>query len=189
MPQAIDLKKGGLILLDGDPYSIVDKTVQTPTARGGATYVKIKAKNLRTKLMRQESFKAPDRVEEPNFEVKSCQYLYNENGENYVFMLNDDSYEQVLLTYDMIEYELQFLRENEDCRVMLLDGAPIGIQVPDTVILRVVECEPAIKGDTVTAATKRAKLETGLEVQVPLFIEQDTLLVIDTKEGRYLKRA
>lgn len=188
MPQAIDLKKGGLILLDGDPYTIVDKTVQTPTARGGATYVKIKAKNIRTKLMRQESFKAPDRVDEPNFEVQPCQYLYNENGENYVFM-NNETYEQFYLMKEVIEYELQFIKENDDCRVMLHDGEPIGIQIPDTVSLRVVECEPAIKGDTVTAATKRARLETGLEVQVPLFIEQDTVLIIDTKEGRYLKRA
>jgi len=188
MPQAIDLKKGGLILLDGDPYTIVDKTVQTPTARGGATYVKIKAKNIRTKQLRQESFKAPDRVDEPNFEVQPCQYLYNENGENYIFM-NNDTYEQFMLQKEAIEYELQFIKENDDCRVMLHDGEPIGIQIPDTVTLKVVECEPAIKGDTVTAATKKARLETGLEVAVPLFIEQDTVLVIDTKEGRYLKRA
>ncbi len=189
MPVAIDLKKGGLIQIDGDPYQIVEKSVQTPTARGGATYVKVKVKNLRTKLVRLESFKAPDRVEEPNFEVKPCQYLYNENGENYYFMLNDGSYEQFMLMRDSIEYELQFIRENEDCRVMMMDGEAIGIQVPDTVILQVVECEPAIKGDTVTAATKKAKLETGLEVQVPLFLEQDTMVVIDTKECRYLKRA
>ena len=189
MPTSIDLKKGSLLLMDGDPFTVLETTVQTPSARGGATLVKLKAKNIRTKQILQKTFKAEDRVEVPNFEIVPCQYLYNENGENYVFMLNDGSYEQFLLTRDMIEYELQFIRENEDCRVMLLDGEPIGIQVPDTVTLRVVECEPAIKGDTVTAATKRARLETGFEVQVPLFIEQDTLLVIDTKEGRYLKRA
>ena len=88
-----------------------------------------------------------------------------------------------------IAYELQFIRENDDVQVLLHDGNPIGLQIPNSVTLRVIECEPAIKGDTVTAATKRAKLETGLEVQVPLFIEQDTLLVIDTRDARYIKRA
>ena len=89
----------------------------------------------------------------------------------------------------MIENELQYIRENDDVQVMLHDGNPIGIQIANTVTLKVIECEPAIKGDTVTAATKRAKMETGLEVQVPLFIEQDTMLVIDTRDGRYIKRA
>lgn len=188
MPTSLDLKKGSLLLLDGDPFSVLETTVQTPSARGGATLVKIKAKNLRTKQILQKTYKAEDRVDVPNFEIVPCQYLYNENKENYIFM-NNESYEQFTIPADMIEYELQFIRENDEVQVLLHDSNPIGIQIPNSVTLRVVECEPAIKGDTVTAATKRAKLETGLEVQVPLFISQDTLLVIDTRDARYIKRA
>lgn len=188
MPTAIDLKKGFLLLMDGDPFTVLETSVHTPTARGGATLVKFKAKNIRTKQILQKTYKAEDRIDVPNFEVVPCQYLYNENKENYIFM-NNDTYEQFTMTADMIEYELQFIRENDNVQVQLHDGNPIGIVIPNSVTLRVVECEPAIKGDTVTAATKRARMETGLEVQVPLFIEQDTLLIIDTRDGRYLKRA
>ena len=188
MPTSIDLKKGSLLLLDGDPFTVLETTVQTPSARGGATLVKLKAKNIRTKQILQKTYKAEDRIEVPNFEIVTCQYLYNENKENYIFM-NNTTYEQFTMTGDMIEYELQFIRENDEVQVLLHDGNPIGLQIPNSVTLRVVECEPAIKGDTVTAATKRARLETGLEVQVPLFIEQDTLLIIDTRDARYIKRA
>lgn len=188
MPTAIDLKKGFLLLMDGDPFTVLETSVHTPTARGGATLVKFKAKNIRTKQILQKTYKAEDRIDVPNFEIVPCQYLYNENKENYIFM-NNETYEQFTMTADMLEYELQFIRENDNVQVLLHDGNPIGIQIPNSVTLRVVECEPAVKGDTVTAATKRAKLETGLEVQVPLFIEQDTLLIIDTRDGRYLKRA
>ena len=188
MPSALELKKGSLLLLDGDPFTVLETTVQTPSARGGATLVKLKAKNIRTKQILQKTYKAEDRVETPNFEIVPCQYLYNENRENFIFM-NNETYEQFSMPGDAIEYELQYIRENDNVQVLLHDGNPIGLQIPNTVTLRVVECEPAIKGDTVTAATKRARLETGLEVQVPLFIEQDTELVIDTRDGRYLKRA
>ena len=188
MPTSLDLKKGSLLLLDGDPFTVLETTVQTPSARGGATLVKLKAKNIRTKQILQKTYKAADRVEVPNFEIVPCQYLYNENKENYIFM-NSTTYEQFSLPAEMIENELQYIRENDDVQVMLHDGNPIGIQIANTVTLKVIECEPAIKGDTVTAATKRAKMETGLEVQVPLFIEQDTMLVIDTRDGRYIKRA
>ena len=188
MPSALELKKGSLLLLDGDPFTVLETTVQTPSARGGATLVKLKAKNIRTKQILQKTYKAEDRVETPNFEIVPCQYLYNENRENFIFM-NNETYEQFSMPGDAIEYELQYIRENDNVQVLLHDGNPIGLQIPNTVTLRVVECEPAIKGDTVTAATKRARLEPGLEVQVPLFIEQDTELVIDTRDGRYLKRA
>ena len=83
MPTSLDLKKGSLLLLDGDPFTVLETTVQTPSARGGATLVKLKAKNIRTKQILQKTYKAEDRVEVPNFEVVPAQYLYNENKENY----------------------------------------------------------------------------------------------------------
>ncbi len=188
MPTSLELKKGSRFLLDGDPYNVLDTTVQTPSARGGATLVKIKAKNIRTGQFIQKTFNASERLVEPNFEIIPFQYLYNENQTDYVFM-NNETYEQFTIPREEIEYELGFIRENDEVRVLLHDDKPIGIEIPNTVILQVADCEPAIKGDTVTNVTKVAVMETGLEIRVPLFIEPGSKLVIDTRESRYIKRA
>ena len=103
--------------------------------------------------------------------------------------MNTETFEQLTIPRDAIEHELQFIRENDNARVLMHDAKPIGIEIGLTVTLRVVQCDPSVKGDTVTNATKNAKLETGLEIQVPLFIEQDMLLVIDTRDARYVRRA
>ena len=102
MPTSLDLKKGSLLLLEGDPFTVLETTVQTPSARGGATLVKIKAKNIRTKQILQKTYKAEDRIDVPNFEIVPCQYLYNENKENYIFM-NNDTYEQFTMPGEDIE--------------------------------------------------------------------------------------
>lgn len=188
MPTSLEVKKGMRILLDGDPYNVLETTVQTPSARGGATLVKLKAKNIRTGQFVQKSFKAGDKIQEANFEIVPCQYLYNENREHFIFM-NNESYEQFSIPFEEIEEELGYIRENDMVRVLLHDAKPIGVEVPSTVILEVTDCEPAIKGDTVTSVTKAATMETGIVIQVPLFIERGTKLVIDTRDGRYIKRA
>lgn len=188
MATSNDLKKGFLILIDGDPYSVLETSIQTPSARGGATLIKTKIKNIRSKQILQKTFKAGERVEVPNFEIIPCQYLYNENQELYYFM-NVDTYEQHTMTRDDIEYELQFMKENDLVRIYLHDNNPIGIEIANSVTLRVAETEPAIRGDTVTSSTKSATLETGLVIQVPLFVEQDSYLIVDTRDARYIKRA
>ncbi|MFA5623683.1 MAG: elongation factor P [Bradymonadales bacterium] len=188
MPASIDVKKGMRVLFDAEPYTVIETSMQTPSARGGATLVRIKAKNIRSGQLVQKTFKASDRVDEANFEIVPSQYLYNENRENFIFM-NSETYEQFTIPFSDVEDELGYIRENDMVRVLLHDGNPIGIEVPNTVILEVVDCEPAVKGDTVTSVTKSATMETGLEIQVPLFIERGNKLVIDTRDARYIKRA
>lgn len=188
MPTTSDLKKGMRIELDGDPYSVLEVATQSPSARGGATLVKVKLRNIRTKQFTQKTFKAGERIMVPNFEIRPCQYLYAEGGNVHVFM-DQQNYEQFSMNGDDIEYELGFIRENDEVRVLLHDGQAIGLEIAPTVVLEVTECDPGVRGDTVTGATKNAKLETGIEVQVPLFIEVGEKLMIDTRECRYLRRS
>jgi elongation factor P len=188
MASTTEIKRGMRIELDGEPYLVVELNTQSPSARGAATLIKTKLRNLKTKQMRSETFKSGDRVKLPDFEIRPCQYLYDEGGETYYFM-DMESYEQHPVPREMIEYELGFLLPNAEVRAVFFDEQCIGIEVPATVELRVVECEPGVRGDTATHTTKAATLETGLEVQVPLFVEEGTVLVIDTREARYVRRA
>ncbi len=176
------------IAMEGDPYVIVEVQTQTPTARGAATLVKTKLRNLRTEQLLSRSFKAGEKFEEPDFEIRGCQYLYDEVGEIYYFM-DDESYEQYAVARKIINDKLGFILPNDKVRVVFFEGQVIGIEVPNTVELDVVETEPAVKGDTVNAVTKSATLETGLEVQVPMFVSQGDRLIIDTREARYVRRA
>jgi elongation factor P len=176
-----------LIQLDDDPFVVEDYSTQSPSARGAATLIKTKLRNLRTGQLVNRTFKAGERVWEPDYEVRPCQYLYDEGGETYYFM-DDETYEQFGVPREEIEYELGFIKPNDPVRAMFFEGQVIGIQVPNTVVLEVTETEPAVKGDTVTNVTKTAVTETGLEVQVPLFISQGDKLVIDTRDARYIRR-
>lgn len=188
MATTSDLKRGLRIELDGEPYSVVDIAVQSPSARGAATLIKTKLRNLRSGQLVPKTFKSGERLKEPNFEVRPSQYIYEEGGETYYFM-DAENFEQFPLKKDDIEYELGFVRPNDTVRAVFFDGACIGIEVPNTVELEVVECDPGVKGDTVTNVTKAAKLETGIEVQVPLFVNVGDKLVVDTRESRYIRRA
>lgn len=115
------------------------------------------------------------------------QYLYND-GENYTFM-DTESYEQMNISRDMLEYELNFLKENMNCMVVLYDGQAIGVELPNTVELEVKDTEPGIRGDTATGGSKPAILETGYSVQVPFFVNVGEKLIIDTRSGLYVSRA
>ncbi|MCC6749918.1 MAG: elongation factor P [Deltaproteobacteria bacterium] len=188
MATTSDLKKGMLIELDGDPYVVVDTTTQTPSARGAATLIKAKLRNVRTKQLLAQTFKAGERVKAPDFEVRPCQYLYDERGEVYYFM-DTETFDQHPVAREVIERELNFLRPNDTVRAQFFEGECLGIEVPATVVLEVTACDPGFKGDTATHATKSATLETGLVVEVPLFVEVGDRLVVDTRESRYVRRA
>jgi elongation factor P len=188
MTTTADLKRGMRIELDGDPYQVVDLGSQSPSARAAATLVKTRLRNLRTKQLVSHTFKAGERIKLPNFEIHPCQYLYNEGGEVFYFM-DEESYEQHPVQREMIEYELGFLLENAVVRAVFFEGQCIGIELPPTVELEVTECEPSNKGDTATHTTKAATLQTGLELQVPTFVDRGDRLVIDTREARYVRRA
>lgn len=188
MGTTTDLKNGMRIELEGEPYLVLEISTQTPSARGANTLVKTKLRNLKTKQLVSRTFRAGERFKMPDFEIRACQYLYDEGGQTYYFM-DEGTYEQHPVQRESIEQELGFLLPNAAVRAYFFEGACIGIEVPPTVVLEVVECEPGVRGDTATHVTKAAKLETGLEVQVPLFVNVGDKLVIDTRESRYVRRA
>lgn len=126
-------------------------------------------------------------MERAQIDNRTMQYLY-ESGGNYVFM-DMESYEQVEIPGSRIEYELKFLKENMEVQIVMYQGEIIGIELPNTVVLEVVETEPGIKGDTASGGSKPAKLETGLIVQVPFFVNVGDKLIINTVDGTYVSRA
>ena len=182
-----DFKRGLRIEVDGDPYTMVDVTKQSPTARGGNTLVRTKLRNIRSGQLIDKVFKSGDRVKAPDFEIKDSQYLYDEGGEMHYFMDNV-SYEQFALNVDQISEELGYLRANDEVRALMFNGECIGIELPHTVTLEVKDTDPGVKGDTVTNVLKPAIMETGLEVQVPLFVEPGDQIIVDTRDKRYVKR-
>ena len=187
MISTADFKRGVRVLFDGEPYTVLDVASQTPSARGANTLVKVKARSVLTGQMIQKTFKAGERFEEPDLETRNSQYLYKEN-DLYVFM-DLESYEQHEIPAEDVGETAGYLLENAKVKVLLFEERPVAVGVPNTVDLLVVETEPAVRGDTVNSVQKTAKLETGLEVQVPMFIEQDEKIRVDTRDGRYLERA
>ena len=182
-----DFKKGCRLSWKEEPYVIVDCTSQSPSARGGATLVKVKMKNILTGQLHSVTFKSGEKFETPDLEYRSAQFLYLD-GETFHFM-DSENYEQIEFTKEALAEEHLFLSESLDIRLLFWNGSAIGVELPNSVVHTITQCDPGIRGDTVNNVTKEATTETGLTVQVPLFVEQDERIRIDTRDGRYLERA
>jgi elongation factor P len=183
-----EFKRGLRILVDGDPYVILDVHVQSPSARGASSLSKLKVRNLRTGQVFDKTFRGGDRVEEPDLELRPVQFLYRDDG-GFHFM-DTQSYEQFTLTGDDLGDSAGFLSEGlEGIRSVVFNGKVISVDLPHTVTLRVVDTAPALKGATAQAQTKPATLETGLVIQVPSYLESDELIVVDTRDARFVSRA
>lgn len=180
-----DFKTGLTIEVDGEIFTVIDFQHVKPGK--GAAFVRSKLKNLRNGNIVERTFRAGEDVDRAHVENRQMQYLYN-SGDDYTFMDNE-TYDQITLNRSQIEWELNFLLENMNVQIQSYQGEIIGISLPTSVELKVVETEPGVKGNTATGATKNAKLETGLNVQVPLFINEGDVLSIDTRDGKYLSRA
>ncbi|MEK4521769.1 elongation factor P [Psychrobacillus sp. FSL W7-1457] len=180
-----DFKTGLTILVDGVLYRVLDFQHVKPGK--GAAFVRSKLRNLRNGSVNEKTFRAGEKVEKAQIDNKKMQYLYA-SGDQHVFM-DTDSYEQLELNENQIEYELKFLRENMELQVIQYQGETLGVELPKSVTLEVIETEPGIKGDTSGGGSKTAKLETGLVVTVPLFINVGDKLIINTDEGSYVSRA
>jgi elongation factor P len=180
-----DFKTGLSIEVDGDIFSVTDFQHVKPGK--GAAFVRSKLKNLRNGNVVEKTFRAGETVARAIIENRQVQYLYN-SGNDYTFMDNE-TYDQFELNKKQLEWEINFLKENMTVNIAGYQGEIIGITIPNSVELKVTETEPGIKGNTATGATKNAKLETGLNVQVPLFINEGDVLLIDTREGKYVSRA
>jgi elongation factor P len=183
-----DFKRGLRILVDADPYVILDVHVQSPSARGASSLSKLKLRNLRTGQVLDKTFRGGDRVEEPDLELRPVQFLYRDDG-GFHFM-DTQSYEQFTLGVDDLGDASGYLSEGlEGIRSVVFNGKVISVDLPQTVTLRVVDTAPALKGATAQAQTKPATLETGLTIQVPAYLESDELIVVDTRDARFMSRA
>lgn len=179
-----DFQTGLTIEFDGDIYMVVEFQHVKPGK--GAAFVRSKLRNMRSGATTEKTFRAGEKVARALIEKKAMEYLYS-TGEEYVFM-DTESYEQVFLRAGQLADNLNFLKENMQILVMVFKGEVIGIEMPHSVELAVVETEPGFKGDTASGGSKPAKLETGFIVQVPFFINEGDILRIDTRSGAYLER-
>jgi len=179
-----EFRKGLKLMIEGSPCVIIDFQHVKPGK--GSAFVRTKWRNLLTGNVNERNFRSGDKFEKPDLEEKTMQYLYSE-GENYYFM-DTTSYEQTFVVKDALGDAVNYLIENMEAAILFFEGRVIGVELPNTVALKVTRCDPGMKGDTVSGATKPAELETGYSVNVPLFINEGDLLKIDTRTGAYLER-
>lgn len=179
-----DFKKGLQILFNGEPHEIVEFQ-HHKTGRGGAM-VRTKMRNLRSGLTVENTFRAGEKLEPAELERRTMQYLYR-SGDMYLFM-DTTSYEQIELSADVVGQASRWLTDGMEVVVIMSGDEVIGVQVPFFIPLRVIETVPGIKGDTVSAGSKPATLETGAVVQVPLFVDAGEVIRVDTRTGSYMER-
>lgn len=179
-----EFRKGLRIEVDGNPYIIVENQFVKPGK--GQAFNRIRIKNLLNGNVIERTLKSGEKVEKADVQDKEMQYLYDD-GEYYHFM-DTQSYEQIGLTKDQLDDNWKWLKEQMMVQVMFYKGAPVSVEVPNFVELEITYCEPGLKGDTATNTTKPADMETGAQVQVPLFINQGEKIKIDTRTGDYVER-
>lgn len=179
-----DLRKGITIELDGTLYNVIE--YQHIKMGRGSAQVRLRLRDVRQGHTIERTFQAGEKFSRARLDRHPMQFLY-EDGGLYYFM-NTDSYDQTPLTKDQVGDALLFLKENATADLLTYGEEPIGIELPTTVDLKVVQTDPGFRGDTASGATKPATLETGLTVQVPLFIEEGNTLKIDTRTSSYIER-
>lgn len=179
-----DFRTGLTIELDGQVYEVIDFQHVKPGK--GAAFVRSKLKNLQTGATIEKTFRAGEKVNRAHLDKREMQYLYRA-GDTLTFM-DTETFEQISFTEEQLGETIKFLKENMVIQVLFHKGNTIGIELPNFVELAVVETDPGVKGDTVSGATKRAKLETGAQIQVPLFVEEGDVIKVDTRTGEYIER-
>lgn len=180
-----DLKVGTLIELEGVPYRVTDYSHKA-MGRGGAV-VQVKIKNLLTGNVLERSFRTADKINSADVTRANMQLLYREGGDM-VFM-NADTYEQETVSADVLGDQAKYVADSTTVQLLMFNGRVIGLEMPNAVLLEVTQTEPGAKGDTATTALKPATLETGVQVMVPLFINEGDRIKVNTLNGNYLERA
>jgi len=182
---ATQLRPGMIIKHNNDLHSVFSVEHRTPGNL--RAFIQAKLRNLRTGAMFEHRFRSPDPIEKVTVDEINMEYLYQDDV-GYVFM-NQENYEQITLGTDTLGDAVDYLIQNMTLRVEFFDGKAVGVELPQTVDLTVVETEPGIKSETASSVTKPAKTETGLIVQVPPFVNEGDKIRVDTAEGAYLSRA
>jgi elongation factor P len=185
---AIDVKRKMFFEVDNTPFLCLDVEVSTPTARGGQTLVRLKMRNLLTRAVFDKTFKASEKFSEPDLQTVPASYLYGD-GDGCHFM-DQESFETLTLSNEMLGDALDFIVEGVIIQIHKYNGNPIGLQLPPHVELEVTYTEPGARGDTASGnVTKTAKLETGIEIRVPLFIKQGEKVKVSTETREFAGRA
>ncbi len=185
---AKDFKRRMVVEIDGAAHMIEHIQVQTPSARGAATLYKIKARNLKTRNRVEKTFRGGDTLKEVGFERRAAQFLYRDPDE-FHFMDSTD-FNPFSFPLDDLADQAPYMTENmEGIEALVVDGEVIGVEIPDTVELTIVETAPGVRGNSATGRTKPATLATGFVIQVPEHLEQGTTVRVDTRTGEYLGRA
>lgn len=179
-----DIRKGLKVLMDNQPFTVVEFQFVKPGK--GTAFTRTKFKNLLTGAVIEKNIRSGEKLEPANVEEKSMQYLY-QDGDDFVFM-DSSSYEQVSVMNEVIGDDHDLLKDSLPVAVLFFNDRAVGVSLPTFVQLEVVETEPGARGDSTGNVTKPAKLETGAEVQVPLFINEGDLLKIDTRTKSYVER-
>jgi elongation factor P len=178
--------RGGLkIMLDGDPYTIVENEFVKPGK--GQAFNRVRVRNLKTGRVVEKTFKSGESVEAADVHDTQMQYLYND-GEEWHFM-DPDTYEQLTAGVDAVGDAAKWIKEQDMCGVTLWNGAPLSVEPPNFVVLQITETDPGVRGDTSGGGGKPATLETGAVVRVPLFVQTGELIKVDTRSGEYVSRA
>ncbi|NLA72111.1 MAG: elongation factor P [Clostridiaceae bacterium] len=185
MISAGDFRNGTGFVLDGQPCQVVEFQHVKPGK--GSAFVRVKFKNLQTGSVVQRTFNPSDKYESVQLTIRDMSYIYSD-GDLYYFM-DQSTYEQIPISRDKLEHALPFLKEGMVERIVSWEGEILEVELPNTVELEITECEPAVRGDTAQSATKNATLETGAVIRVPLFVNQNEMVRIDTRTGEYMERA
>jgi len=185
---AINVKRRTLFEFENTPFYCLDAEVSTPTARGGQTLVRLKIRNLLTSAVFEKTFKAGDKFKEPDLQLIPASYLYSDSEGSH--FLDQESFETLTLSPDVVGEALDLLTDGTVIQLHKYEGNPIGLQLPLFVELTVTYTEPGVRGDTSSGSvTKPAKLETGLEIRVPLFIKQGEKVKVATEDRSFAGRA
>ena len=179
-----DIRPGQSLNIDGSVFLILEYQHVKPGK--GKAFVKTKLKNLTNGGVVDKTFRADENVEQAFIDKQIFQYLYKDNNE-YIFM-NKETYEQIKLNENIIQDRYLLMKESQEITIQMYENNPIDILLPSSVELKVIKAEPAVKGDTVTSSNKIVTCETGLEISVPMFIEENEIIKVDTKNKSYMTR-
>lgn len=180
-----DLRKGSKLLYKNEPYIVIDFNLVKP-GKGG-TYMRTKMKNLISGLVHEETFNSGEKLETPDLEYREVMYVYKD-GDMYQF-IDQESYEELSFNEKQLDEVINYLKEQTIYNVLNFNGRPIAVTAPNFMELRVIETVPGVRGDTAQgAATKPAKIETGVTLQVPLFVVEGDLIKVDTRDNSYIER-
>ena len=182
---ATQLRPGMIIKHNNDLHGVFSVEHRTPGNL--RAFIQAKLRNLRTGAMYEHRFRSADAIEKINVDETEMEYLYQDDGDYY--FMNTETFEQLHLNRDILGDAVDYLIPNLQIKIEFYDGKPVGVELPQTVELKVVETEPGLKSATASSVTKPAKLETGLVVQVPPFVNEGEKIRVDTAEGAYLSRA